>query len=383
MMVPLRVLHIITRLDVGGSTENTLLSVTRMPRDEFVSSLVSGRTVEPPPGMAEELARAEVPWIHLTRLRRPVHPLLDCLALRDLGRAIRSLRPDLVHTHSSKAGFLGRLAARRARVPRIVHTPHGHVFHGYFAGPATRLFIALERIAAPWTDRIITLSDAEAQDHLRRGIGAPAQFVTIPSGVDLAPVVTARPTPLVSGGPVVTAVARLVPVKGFHYLVDAAPEVLRRCPQARFLIVGDGEMRPVLEGRARAAGLTDRITFTGFREDVASVMAAADLVVLPSINEGMGRVLVMAMALGKPIVATRVGGVAELLGEGKAGILVPARDAGALAHAIYSLLLDRSRAQALGEAGRRRAPQYSAEAMLEALAALYRDVLTDGRRPRR
>ena len=380
--VVIRVLHIITRLDVGGSTENTLLSVTRMPREEFASSLVSGRTLEPPPGTAEALARAQVPWVHLARLRRPVHPVLDCLALRDLTRAIRSLQPDLVHTHSSKAGFLGRLAARRAGVPHAVHTPHGHVFHGYFAGPATRLFIALERIAAPWSDRIVTLSDAEAQDHLRHGIGRPGQFVTIPSGVDLGVVGAARPTPLVSGGPVVAAVARLVPVKGFQYLIDAAPEILRRCPQARVLIVGDGELRPVLEGRVRAAGLDDRITFTGFRDDVASVMAAADLVVLPSINEGMGRVLVMAMALGKPIVATRVGGVAELLGEGEAGVLVPARDAGALARAVCTLLLDGSRAQTLGEAGHRRAPRYSAEAMLEALARLYREVQADGRRGR-
>jgi glycosyltransferase involved in cell wall biosynthesis len=376
----IRVLHIITRLDVGGSTENTLLSATRMPREAFAASLVSGRTVEPPPGMTEDLARAGVPWVQLTRLRRPVHPLLDGLALRDLTQAIRSVHPDLVHTHSSKAGFLGRLAARRAGVPRTVHTPHGHVFHGYFARAATRLFIALERIAAPWTDRIITLSRAEAQDHLRHGIGRPAQFVTIPSGVDLTAVRAARPTPLISERPVVAAVARLVPVKGFQYLIDAAPEVLRRCPQARFLIVGDGELRPGLERRVRAAALADRITFAGFREDVASVMAAADLVVLPSINEGMGRVLVMAMALGKPIVATHVGGVAELLGEGESGVLVPPRDAPALAQAISALLLDAARAQSLGAAGRRRAPGYSAEAMLEALARLYREVMADGRR---
>jgi glycosyltransferase involved in cell wall biosynthesis len=379
-MRPATILHIITRLDVGGSTENTLLSVTRMPREAFASSLVAGRTVDPPAGMAEELCRAQVPWVQLTRLRRPVHPLLDCLALRDLTRAIRSIQPDLVHTHSSKAGFLGRLAARRAGVPHTVHTPHGHVFHGYFARAATRLFIALERIAAPWTDRIITLSRAEAQDHLRHGIGRPEQYVTIPSGVDLTAVRAARPTPLISGRPVVAAVARLVPVKGFQYLIDAAPEVLRRCPRARFLIVGDGELRQGLERRVRAAAMADRITFAGFREDVASVMAATDLVVLPSINEGMGRVLVMAMALGKPIVATHVGGVAELLGEGEAGVLVPARDAGALAQAISTLLLDGARAQSLGAAGRRRAPCYSAEAMLEALARLYRDVLAHGPR---
>jgi len=203
--------------------------------------------------------------------------------------------------------------------------------------------------------------------------------VTIPSGVELGPVLSAAPTCLVPDGPVVGAVARLVPVKGLHHLIDAAPLVLRHCPRARFLLVGEGEMRPALEARARARGLQAHILFTGFREDVASVIAGTDLVVLPSINEGMGRVLVMAMALGKPIVASRVGGVAELLGEGEAGILVPPGDPAALAEAITTLLRDSQRARTLGEAGRRRAPRYSAEAMLEALAKLYHEVMADAR----
>jgi glycosyltransferase involved in cell wall biosynthesis len=373
----IRVLHIITRLDVGGSTENTLLSVTRMPRAEFSSSLVSGRTVHPPLGVTEILSRAGVPWIELQSLRRAVSPITDCVALVKLRAAIRSVQPDIVHTHSSKGGFLGRLAARAEGVRRIVHTPHGHVFHGYFSRVSTQAFAALERLAAPWTDRIITLSDAEAQEHLRRGIGTPGQFVTIPSGVDLGPVVSAAPTRLVPDGPVVGAVARLVPVKGLHHLIDAAPIVLRHCPRARFLLVGEGEMRPALEARVRAKGLQDRVLFTGFREDAASVMAGIDLIVLPSINEGMGRVLVMAMALGKPIVASRVGGVGELLGEGEAGILVPPGDPAALAEAISMLLQDPPRARTLGEAGRRRAPRYSAETMLEALAKLYHEVMAD------
>jgi glycosyltransferase involved in cell wall biosynthesis len=176
---------------------------------------------------------------------------------------------------------------------------------------------------------------------------------------------------------VIGAVARLVPVKGLHHLIDAAPIVLRHCPRARFLLVGEGEMRTALEARARARGLQAHILFAGYREDVASVIAGTDLVVLPSINEGMGRVLVMAMALGKPIVASRVGGVAELLGEGEAGILVPPGDPAALAEAITTLLRDTQRARALGDAGRRRAPRYSAEAMLEALAKLYHEVMAD------
>jgi glycosyltransferase involved in cell wall biosynthesis len=289
------------------------------------------------------------------------------------------MRVDIVHTHSSKAGFLGRLAAQMAGVPHIVHTPHGHVFEGYFSPVATRAFIALEQLAARWTDRIITLSDEEGRDHLKMGIGRPEQFVTIPSGVDLDAVTAASPVRLVSGRPVIGAVARLVPIKGLHYLVDAAPEILRRCADARFLLVGDGEMRPALEAQARALGLSDRIVFAGYREDIPSVIAGMDIVALPSINEGMGRVLVMAMALGKPIVATRVGGVAELLGDGEAGLLVPARDPIALAEAIGTLLQDPTRAQTLGEAGRRRALRYSAEAMLDALTKVYREVMTHGR----
>jgi len=375
----IHILHIITRLDVGGSTENTVISATRLPREEFASSLISGQTNDPPPGLAENLSRASVPWVQVPHLRRPVNPIADYLALWQLHRMIRRMHVDIVHTHSSKAGFLGRLAARMAGVPHIVHTPHGHVFEGYFSLVATRTFVALERLAARWTDRIITLSDEEARDHLRLGIGRPEQFVTIPSGVDIATVAAASPARLVPGGPVIGAVARLVPIKGLQYLVNAAPEVLRRRPDAQFLLVGEGEMRPNLEAQARDLGLSDRIVFTGFREDIPSVLAGSDIVVLPSINEGMGRVLVMAMALGKPIVATRVGGVAELLGDGEAGLLVPARHPAALAEAIVSLLRDPARARALGEAGRRRAPRYSAKAMLEALAKLYCGVMTNGR----
>lgn len=375
----IHVLHIITRLDVGGSTENTVISATRMPRAEFACCLLSGPTADPPPGLAESLCRAGVQWLQEPYLRRSVRPVADCLALVGLWRRIRTMRPDLVHTHSSKAGFLGRLAARLAGVPHIVHTPHGHIFAGYFSSVLTTAFTWLERLAARWTDRIITLSDDEARDHLRRGIGRPGQFVTIPSGVELETVRSASPVRLVPEGPVVGTVARLVPVKGLQHLIAAAPETLRRCPQARFLLVGDGEMRPALEEQARALGLGDRITFTGFREDVPSLLAGMDVFVLPSLNEGMGRVLVMAMALGKPIVATRVGGIPELLGDGEAGLLVPPGDPAALAEAISALLQDPSRAQALGEAGRRRAPRYSAEAMVASLTKLYHEVAEDVR----
>jgi glycosyltransferase involved in cell wall biosynthesis len=373
----IRVLHIITRLDVGGSSENTILSATRMPPEEFACGLVSGRTTEPSPGIAHSLAERNIQWAVVPALRREIHPLRDLRALRALRRLIREERPEIVHTHTSKAGFLGRLAARLEHVPHIVHAPHGHVFGGYFSPATTRLFIGLERLAARWTDRIVTLTDAEAEQHLVLGIGRRAQFVTIPSGVDLDNIASAVPVHLAPHGPVIGTVGRLTSIKGHQHLIDAVPEILRRCPAAHVVLVGDGELRQALAERTHRLGVDSRVIFTGYREDIPALIAGMDVFVLPSLNEGMGRVLVMAMALGKPIVASRVGGVPELLGQGEAGLLVPPADPRALADAICTLLVDPVRAKTLGEAGRRRAPAYSANAMVQALARLYREVLAD------
>jgi glycosyltransferase involved in cell wall biosynthesis len=368
----IRILHIITRLDVGGSAENTVLSAIRLPQTKFACGLAVGRTIDPPPGLHATLDRSGVPRWEVEGLVRSVRPLADLRVLVALRRLIREFRPDIVHTHSSKAGFLGRVAARWAGVCHIVHTPHGHVFDGYFSPAVTRVFILLERLAARWTDRIVTLTDAEAEQHLALGIGRREQFVTIPSGVELEAVLGAAPIRLAEGGRVVGTVGRLAPVKGHRHLLDATPILLKRCADATVVLVGDGERRGALETQARDLGIAERVRFTGYREDVAALIAGMDLFVLPSLNEGMGRVLVIAMALGKPIVATAVGGVPELLGHGEAGVLVPASDPRALGDAIAELLSDPARAARLGETARRRAPRYSADAMVEALATLYR-----------
>src|SRR5512139_520927 len=149
-----RVLHVITRMDVGGSSDDTLMLVTRLAKPEFDNHLISGATVDPVPGLSEILVRAAVPWNQVPHLQRALSVPRDLAALRDLRLRMRALRPDIVHTHSSKAGFVGRLAARMAGVPRILYTPHGHVFHSYYGSPLTRVFIALERFAARFTERI-------------------------------------------------------------------------------------------------------------------------------------------------------------------------------------------------------------------------------------
>ena len=376
-----RVLHIITRMDVGGSSDDTLILATRLPRPEFDSALISGPTLDPVPDLAERLAEAAVPWIQVPHLRRPVSVPRDLMALRDLRQRIRALGPDIVHTHSSKAGFVGRMAARMAGVPRIFYTPHGHVFHSYYGPPLTRMFIALERFAARFTERIVVLTDAEAEQHLAVGVGRPGQFVKIPSGVDLAAVRAEaaggarvrRELGLSGETPVIGTVARLVAVKGLCYLVEAMPEILGRCPDAHLVLAGDGDQRPTLERLARELGVADRVHLLGFRRDAAAVTAALNVFVLPSLNEGQGRVLVTAMALGVPIVATQVGGVPEVVEDGCQGLLVPAADPRALGQAVAAVLTRPECAAALGAAGRSRAPLFSSEVMVARHAELYRN----------
>jgi glycosyltransferase involved in cell wall biosynthesis len=376
-----RILHIITRMDVGGSSDDTLLLATHMRPPEFDNALISGPTVDPVPNLAQSLARSGVPWIQVPSLRRPVNLGRDLMALRELWRRIRTLQPDIVHTHSSKAGFVGRLAARLAGVRRIFYTPHGHIFHGYHGPLITRMLVGLERFAARFTERIVVLTDAEAEQHLAVGVGRREQFVTIPSGVDLAEVRSqARRAPhiryelgLSATTPLIGSVARLVPVKGLRYLITAMPEILRRCPDAHLILAGDGDQRPGLEALSRDLAVADRVHFLGFRRDAVAVTGALDVFALPSLNEGQGRVLVTAMALGVPIVATKVGGVPEVIQDHRQGLLVPAEDPGALSRAITTILTDQELATVLGMAGRTRAARFSSEIMLRRHADVYRN----------
>lgn len=379
-----RILHVITRLDRGGSALSTLQTAAGLsPR--FRQRLVYGRTREFP-RLDPELLR-HLDLVELPQLVREPAPVKDLVALVKLYRLIRGSRVDLVHTHTSKAGILGRLAARLAGVRRVVHTPHGHYFVGGYAGRAlTRLFVRLERWAARFTDRIVGLTEQEIRDHVARGIGRPEQFVVIPSGVALPAFEKtagdARGLRAALGLPgsatVVGSVGRFEPVKGHHYLLEAVARLARRCPDLHVAFVGDGELLPELRRAAEHAGLAGRAHFLGWREDVPAVLHTFDLFVLPSLNEGMGRALVEAMAAGLPIVASEVGGVPEVLAGGAAGVLVPPADAGALARAIETLLGDPALRARLGAAARDRAGQYTAEASLRKLEALYDELLGFG-----
>ncbi len=379
----MRILHLITRLDRGGSATNTLLTVAGIP-PPFEQSLIYGRTRDFPQ-LARTLER-QVEMQELPDLIRSPSPLKDLVAFWKIYRLLRRGRFDLIHTHTSKAGILGRFAARMAGVPHIIHTPHGQAFNGYAGRLMTALFILVERWAATFTDWIIGLTDQEVRDNLERGIGEPGQFVSIPSGIDLKPFARRDKSPaevktslgLSPSARLIGSVGRLDRVKGHTYLLDAFGVLAPRFPDLYLALVGDGEMLLDLRSRVEQSGLTDRILFLGWREDIPDLLHAFDLFVFPSLSEGMGRALVEAMASGLPIVATRVCSVPEVLAEGKAGYLVEPANSAALAQGIETLLLDPALCSRLANAARERAPRYSVETMLHKIQALYQDLLESG-----
>lgn len=390
--VRIKVVHVITRLDKGGSAENTVLTLAGLDRARYELILVKGPSTEShmsdPEAAAVEkslnnLRSLHVRLITIPTLVRRAAPLKDSLALAALIRLFRKERPQIVHTHTSKAGILGRWAARLSGCPHIVHTPHGHIFWGYFDRFTTFIFILLERLTARFTDCIITLTDQEKKDHRLMGIAPEEAFRTIHSGVDLNvfsktfvnPDDMKRELGIPEEAFVIGTIGRLTPVKGQRYLVEAAREIIAAYPNTEFVILGHGELLSELRERASALGIEKNILFPGWRPDAADVLTVFDIFVLPSLNEGMGKAIVEAMASGKPIVASRIGGIPDLIRDGQNGILVPPADAGALARAVIRLRKDGQMRARIARAGKRDAADFGTAKMIEKIDLLYRDLV--------
>ena len=386
----IRVIHIITRLDRGGSAQNTFLTAMGHDKSKFSVGLVYGCSKMMSADDAallrtdlQQLGRAGVSVFHMPALVREINPVLDAWATVALWRLLRRERPQVVHTHTSKAGAVGRLAAWLAGIPLVIHTPHGHIFYGYYGTVGSAIIRLLERLLAKITDRIVTLTDRGAQEHVHYKIAGAEKFATVHSGIDLArfrsvqvdPAVKRKELGLPPDGVIVGTVGRLVPIKGLEWLLKAVPQVLAQFPQACFVIIGDGPLLGELRQMTSKLGISLRVVFLGAREDVPECLAALDLFVLPSLNEGMGRVLLEAMAVGCPVVATRVGGIPDIVADGTTGLLVPPRDERALAEAILTLLRDRSRRAAYGEAARRHVDgRFDVETMVRSVERLYDEV---------
>jgi len=373
----LRILHLITRMDGGGSAVNTILCAIGQQKAGHQVTLAIGPSEESKMSTVEREQLAgrmhsfaesggEVAVIASMKRSPGLH---DIRAYREIKQVVAS-GFDIVHTHTSKAGVLGRLAARRGSAA-VVHTPHGHIFHGYFAWLMTAAFITIERRLAAKCDVLVALTAAERDDHLALGIGRASQWRVIPSGVDvtgLAMQVDAwrsangneRPWDAVSIG-------RLVPIKGMDRLIRAWAELKKKKPEARLAIVGDGEERSRLEGICRDMGLSSNVYFAGWSDPVP-YLAGARAFSLLSHNEGMGRAVVEAFAAGLPCVVSDVCGLRELVTR-DCGVVLDADDAQAVAGALLS-----NWDESAPSACRQRAALYSLQKMLDDLLLLYGDL---------
>ena len=390
-MGKIKVIHIITRFDKGGSAENTFLTVMGLDEERYEVTLIKGLSFESDMTEGEakavernlaEVEREGIRIITLPDLVRRIYPLYDLKAFVSLIKIFLKEKPHIVHTHTSKAGILGRWAAFFARIPVIVHTPHGHVFWGYFSKWRTSVFILLEKLTALITDRIITLTEQEKRDHLRFNIASEDKFSTIHSGVELdkflhisvAPSEMRKILGIPEGNLVVGTVGRLTPVKGHRYLIEAAGKLVDVRPDTTFVFLGDGELSDELKNMVSRLGIGENVKFPGWRPDMAEVMSIFDIFVLPSLNEGMGRVLVEAMALGKPIVASDIGGIPDLVVQGENGYLVPVSDVETLAARIRELLDDFGKRGKMGNTGQGYVAKYSSEEMVKKIDRLYREL---------
>ena len=351
----IKIIHIITRLDMGGSAQNTLLTALNHDPQRYSVCLIKGSTSESAMTKAEtqlvedrlaDGVKRGLKVIDLPSLVRRISPTNDIKAFISIFCLLRQLKPDIVHTHTSKAGILGRLAAWLARVPLIIHTPHGHVFYGHFGRSLSRIFLQIEKLLGRITHHQIALTPEEGNDYLSLGVSKPNNTSVIHSGVDVhqfskgAKQRSKKRKEL--GIPpdclVVGYVGWLIPIKGVTYLINAMARVVEQHPESILVLVGKGddkgEEEIKLKEQVKRAGLVDKVLFLGWRPDVEEIMGCFDIFVLPSLNEGMGRVLVEAMAAGLPIVASRVGGIPDLVKDGHNGLLVPPADAIALEKAM-------------------------------------------------
>ena len=381
MSRPIRILNLIARLNIGGPAIYVTILTEKFGAPDYESTLVCG-TISADEGDMRYYAEARgVEPVIVPELGRSLHPLRDLMTIWAVYRLIRTLKPDIVHTHTAKAGFVGRIAAKMAGVPVIVHTFHGHVFQGYFSPTMTRVFLVLERLTARMSDTVITLTEGlrrELADQYR--ITDKAHITVLPLGLDLAPFATAqrkdgafrREHNIPASAPLIGIVGRLVPVKNHKLFLEAAALVRAKLPDARFVIVGDGEERDEIEVQVDALGLRDAVIFTGWVRDLVPVYADMDVNVISSLNEGTPVSVIESLAAGCPVVATAVGGVPDLLDHGALGRLVAPSDADALANGLIDVLAnppDGAQAQAL------MLDRYGIERLVRDLDSLYRGLL--------
>jgi glycosyltransferase involved in cell wall biosynthesis len=368
---------------VGGPARHVILLTAGLGVRGYRTLLVIGRE-SPREGNLLDVAAAEgVACQQIAHLGREIRPLKDLRVLWTLYRQMRAQRPHIVHTHAAKAGVLGRLAAWLAGVPVVVHTYHGHVLSGYFGRVRNWAFRQIEATLARGTTVLVTVSAGVKQALVDLRVAPPERIRVVPLGLELDALAGALPRGSLrreagfsDQAPLVGIVGRLAPIKDLPNFLRAARRVLDRMPEARFSVVGDGDERARLESLAHELGLADVIHFHGWRRDLAAVYGDLDVVVNCSRNEGTPVALIEALAAGRPVVATAVGGTPDLLGEGRWGRLAPPAVPDVLADAIVETLRGGDPVRGRSHAARLHVlEQHSSRRLVEDIDALYRGLL--------
>lgn len=376
-----KVFHVITHLELGGAQKNTLMTLERLPREDFEVGLVSG-----PHGLLVDWAN-RIPGltrVWIPSLVREVRPVRDLRALLTMWRVFRRERPTLVHTHSPKAGILGRWAAKLAGVPWIFHTTHGFGFNDYQAPLARSFYIWVERLTSRITDGQVFVSYDNAHKAEKLGLVKQGQWIVSRSGIDLDEYMKPGPrkTRLAEWGipadkPVVGMIACFKEQKAPADFIDVAAHVLRKTDRVHFVMAGDGELRDEVEARIRHHGIEKHVTLLGWvsADQMPEVYRSLDIMVLTSLWEGMARVFSESMASGLPVVATNVDGAREAVTPGENGYLFAVHDVEGMAGAVVELLADPELRKRMGESGTRKVMEFDVRTAMDALEAEYRKYL--------
>lgn len=386
---PIKVMNLIARLNIGGPAIHVSLLTQHLGPPEFESTLVAGRVPETEGDMGYYATECGVTPIYLETLSREVDYRDDFRSILAVYRLLRRERPDILHTHTAKAGFVGRIAGWLARVPVIVHTYHGHVLRGYFGPRKTALFRRYEQWAAGRSHMLLAVSAKVREELLELGVGRPETFRVVELGLDLQRFADAAESRgalrdelgLADDVPLLGTSGRLVPIKHQSLLLRATAKLRESHPGLHLVLIGDGELREALAAEAAELGLVEVTHFLGWRTDLAPLLADLDVFALTSRNEGTPISILEAAAAGLPVVATSVGGVPDVITDGETGWLVPDDDADALAAALAEVLADPAEARRRGRAAQEHClARFGVARLRDELAALYHELLAKRRR---
>jgi glycosyltransferase involved in cell wall biosynthesis len=382
----MHVAHVITRLILGGAQQNTLFNCEDQQAihgDEV--TLITGPGLGPEGSLMDRAYAARFRIIEIPAMRRSLHPWRDWRSYREIIRALKQLKPDIVHTHSSKAGILGRAAAAKLGIP-AVHTVHGAAFHFGQSAFASKVYQFAERRAVRWCDAMICVCDALIDQYVAARIGSREKYTTIYSGMEVEPFLNParsraevrQELGLGEEHIVIAKVARLFNLKGHKYLIQAAKAVVEQVPNVRFLLIGDGILRGEFEQQIAALGLTNSFVFTGLvpPERIPELVCASDIVAHTSVWEGLARVLPQGLIAGKPVVSYDIDGAKEVVIPSETGYLLPSESVAELSSALVELAGSAELRQRLGANGRARfTEQFRHETMTEQIRKVYQQVL--------